>query len=53
MGFEEARWWWARRDEMAGPREDEAVESGFWGEGICSKEGRGEGCFSGEVVRFG
>ena len=39
-GFVEARWWWARRDEMVGPREDE-VESGFWGDGIFSADAEG------------
>ena len=39
-GFVEARWWWARRDDMAVPREDE-VESGFWGDGIFSADAEG------------
>lgn len=49
-GFVEARWWWARRDEMADPREDDKVGSGFWGDGIFSV---GSGTFSGEVDRLG
>ena len=52
-GFVEARWWWARRDEMAGPREEDAVESGFWGDGILCAEALGSGSFSGEVARLG
>lgn len=24
-GFVEVRWWWAKRDEMAGPREEDEV----------------------------
>ena len=51
LGLEEARWWWARRDEMAGPREDDEVESGFWGEGIGCEEALGSGGFSGEMDR--
>ena len=47
----EVRWWWARRDEMAGPREEDEVESGFWGDGILCAEALGSGSFSSEVDR--
>ncbi len=36
---------------MAGPREDDEVESGFWGEGIGCEEALGSGGFSGEMDR--
>lgn len=35
---------------MAGPREEDEVESGFWGDGIFSAEADG---FSGEADRLG
>ena len=52
LGFAEARWWWARRDEMAGPREEDGVEPGFCGEGMFCAEALGSGIFSGEVDRL-
>ena len=38
---------------MAGPREEEQVESGFWGDGMLCAEAVGSGSFSGEVDRLG
>ena len=52
LEFVEARWWWANRDEMAGPREEDGPESGFCGEGILCAEALGSGIFSGEVDRL-
>lgn len=49
LWFVDARWWWARREEMAGPREDDEVESGFCGDGMVCAEAPGSGTFSGDV----
>ena len=38
---------------MAGPREEDEVEFGFWGDGIFAAEAEGSGGFSGEVDRLG
>lgn len=38
---------------MAGPREEDEVESGFWGDGIFSAEAEGWGGFSGEFDGLG
>ena len=40
------RWWWARREEIAGPRAEESKEEGF----VCFGGERG---FMGEVEGFG
>ena len=52
LGFVAARWWWAKREEIAGPREDDEVESGFCGDGIVGAEALGWGSFSGEADRL-
>ena len=45
-GSEWVRWWWARREEMAGPRLEESNEEGRGGFG-------GEMAFVGEMEGFG
>ncbi len=45
-GSEWVRWWWARREEMAGPRVEESKEEGWGGLG-------GENGFVGEVEGLG
>lgn len=45
-GSEWVRWWWARREEIAGPRAEESKDEGFGCFG-------GERGFAGEVEGFG
>ena len=52
LEFVEARWWWARRDEMAGPREEDEAEPGFCGEGMLCAGALASGIFSGEADRL-
>jgi len=53
LEFEVVRWWWARREEMVGPRDEEVSDA----EGCCGEGGSlvldGERGFVGEVEGLG